>query len=331
MSIASWPLNLVRSTRAEPLGRAADDPGRRALFGAALQQFDELLTAAEMTGYASRPLPLFYALSQAGRAVAAAFAERPRIGAHGMAEDRSSAERSILRRRFRRRPFNNDALSVVCAALELPDPFPEQGERAIALGAAWAAVPRLSMYVPVWEPSWAPVLSAYPSETALGTVAARDDAPWMSLFVERQVPRENAILDRRRYPYLPSDFAHDNVIRRGPARMTDSALGTISWSSPPTSGREFTHPDLQDTNERWLFPAAPNGTAPFTPLTAWWVLLFGLSVVARYDPGPWSQALNLDDSSGYAVPLRLVLDEALSHLPWVVLAALLGKAKAGTT
>ena len=139
MSIASWPLNLVRSTRAEPPGLAADDPARRALFGAALQQFDELLTAAEVTGYASRPLPLFYALSQAGRAVAAAFAERPRITAHGMAEDRSGAAESILRRRFQRRPFASDALSVVCAALELPDPFPEQGERTIALGAAWAA------------------------------------------------------------------------------------------------------------------------------------------------------------------------------------------------
>jgi hypothetical protein len=331
MSTAPWPLNLLRSTRAEPPGLAADDPARRALFGAALQQFDELLTAAEVTGYASRPLPLFYALSQAGRAFAAAFAESPKIGAHGLAEDRSSAEKSILCRRFRRRPFANDALSVVCTALELPDPFPEQGERTIALGAAWAAVPRLNMYVPDWQPSWAPVLSAYPSETAHDTSMTRDDAPWTSLFVDRAVPRENAELEHRRYPYLPSDFGWDSVIRRGPARTTDSALGTIAWGAPPASGLEVTHLDLQDSNERWLFPAAENGTAPFTPLTAWWVLLFGLSIVARYDPGPWSRALNLDDSLGYAVPLRLVLDEALSRLPWVVLAALLGKAKAGAT
>lgn len=187
------------------------------------------------------------------------------------------------------------------------------------------------MYVPDWEPSWSPVLSAYPSDAELAAVTTREDAPWMSLFVDRRIPRENATLERTRYPYLPSDFGQDNVTRRGPARMTDSALGTISWSAPPTSGLEFTHEDLQDSNERWLFPAAENGAAPFTPLTAWWVLLFGLSIVARYDPGPWSQALNLDDSLGFAVPLRLVLDEALSHLPWIVLATLLGKAKAGTT
>lgn len=41
-------------------------------FGAALEQFEQLLGAAEVSGPASAPLPLFYALSQAGRAIAAA-------------------------------------------------------------------------------------------------------------------------------------------------------------------------------------------------------------------------------------------------------------------
>jgi hypothetical protein len=136
-------------------------------------------------------------------------------------------------------------------------------------------------------------------------------------------------LEQERYPYLPAEFSHQNAIRREPARWNDASLGTIFWSAPPASGLDITHQDLQERNERWLFPAAENGSAPFTPLRAWWVLLFGLSIVARYDPGPWSQALNLDDSSGYAVPLRLVLDEALSRLPWVVLAALTGKGKVG--
>lgn len=331
MSIASWPLNLIRSTRAEPPGFAGDDPTRRSLFGAALQQFDELLSAAEITGYASRPLPLFYALSQAGRAFAAAFAENPKIGAHGISEDRSSAEEPILHRRFRRRPAENDALSVVCNALELPDPFPKQGRRTAALGAAWAAIPQLNVYVPDWAPSWAPVLGAYPSETGGDATLGKDDAPWMSLFVHRFVPHENAALGQERYPYLPAEFSRQNVIRRGPARLNDAALGTIFWSAPPASGLDITHQDLEATNERWLFPAPENSSAPFTPLTAWWVLLFGLSIVARYDPGTWSRALNLDDSSGYAVPLRLVLDEALARLPWIVLTALTGKAKVGTT
>lgn len=78
MSIASWPLNLIRSTRAEPPGLAGDDPTRRSLFGAALQQFDELLSAAEITGYASRALPLFYALSQAWACFRGSFRREPK-------------------------------------------------------------------------------------------------------------------------------------------------------------------------------------------------------------------------------------------------------------
>jgi hypothetical protein len=41
------------------------------VFIGALGQFDELMTAAASVGPASRPLPLYYALNQAGRAIVA--------------------------------------------------------------------------------------------------------------------------------------------------------------------------------------------------------------------------------------------------------------------
>jgi hypothetical protein len=63
----------IRALRATPPGRASSDQDRRRVFTAALGQFDELLTAAENVGPASRPLPLYYALNQAGRAIAAAY------------------------------------------------------------------------------------------------------------------------------------------------------------------------------------------------------------------------------------------------------------------
>jgi hypothetical protein len=59
-----------RDSRRTP-GHAAKG-ARRELYGAALQQFDELIEASRNAGHTSRPLPLFYALSQAGRAVVAA-------------------------------------------------------------------------------------------------------------------------------------------------------------------------------------------------------------------------------------------------------------------
>jgi hypothetical protein len=151
----SWGLNVIRATRADPPGRASSEPERRATYGAALQQFDELLSAAGVAGHASRPLPLFYALSQAGRALAAAHCESWVVRAHGLAEDRSIAGEDPLRRRIKRHVSAGDALSAVCEALHAPDPFGSAGEP-IEVGAAWAALPMLNRFLPGWEDRWRP-------------------------------------------------------------------------------------------------------------------------------------------------------------------------------
>ncbi|GAA3948309.1 YaaC family protein [Actinoplanes auranticolor] len=62
----------IRALRAAPTGFAVNDKGRQALFQAALGQAEELATAAAAVGYAASPLPLFYSLSQASRAIVAA-------------------------------------------------------------------------------------------------------------------------------------------------------------------------------------------------------------------------------------------------------------------
>jgi hypothetical protein len=62
----------LRQTRSNPPGTASTDPDAAELYRASLEQFEQLMRVAAEAGPASRPLPLFYALSQAGRAVAAA-------------------------------------------------------------------------------------------------------------------------------------------------------------------------------------------------------------------------------------------------------------------
>jgi hypothetical protein len=52
----------------------------------------------------------------------------------------------------------------------------------------------------------------------------------------------------------------------------------------------------------------------------WWLLLFGLSSVARYDPELWVAALDL--SLRPAVPIEATLDEALVAIPGLILSAL---------
>jgi YaaC-like Protein len=75
--------NRIRMTRADPPGQA-NQGARRAAFSAALQQFEELMVAAAAVGLAARPLPLFYALGQAGRALLAAWGPNYEIRGHGL-------------------------------------------------------------------------------------------------------------------------------------------------------------------------------------------------------------------------------------------------------
>lgn len=77
----------IRALRSHPLGRAGKGDRKR-VFGSALVQAEQLLTAAGAAGYASRPILLFYGLSQAGRAIAAAWTaadnDSYRLNGHGI-------------------------------------------------------------------------------------------------------------------------------------------------------------------------------------------------------------------------------------------------------
>jgi len=138
-----WSLLAIRATRAEPPGQAAKG-ARRELYGAALQQFDELIEASRTAGHASRPLPLFYALSQAGRAVVAADGSSGRVNGHGLAEDRGAQGPDVLRRAVVRKRSREDAFTGLCEALGIADPFgsPNIQPPSIPVGAVWAALPR---------------------------------------------------------------------------------------------------------------------------------------------------------------------------------------------
>jgi hypothetical protein len=53
----------------------------------------------------------------------------------------------------------------------------------------------------------------------------------------------------------------------------------------------------------------------------WWVLLLGLSSIARYNPEAWISTLNVNDSPA-AVAIEVTLDTALSAVPNLILQAL---------
>jgi hypothetical protein len=79
----------LRATRSAPPTPAACDGERRQTYVFSLEQAEQLFHAATAVGTAVRPVPVFYALSQAGRAIAAAsskldIGDRWRLQGHGI-------------------------------------------------------------------------------------------------------------------------------------------------------------------------------------------------------------------------------------------------------
>lgn len=85
-SEAAW--EQLRATRWSPPAPAAATRERRATYVFALEQAEQMFRAAATVGPATRPLQVFYGLSQAGRAIAAASSTSPgdtwRLSSHGI-------------------------------------------------------------------------------------------------------------------------------------------------------------------------------------------------------------------------------------------------------
>lgn len=136
----------IRATRASPPHYANGEQDRRQVYGAALAQFDELVAAARAAGAASRPLPLFYALSQAGRAIAAAHAEPPwQLRRHGLSAPELSVP--ILDVKAKRSTQvdgrASDSVTGVARATES-----EVFENAASIGALWSSLPEICELLP---------------------------------------------------------------------------------------------------------------------------------------------------------------------------------------
>ncbi len=70
---------------------------------------------------------------------------------------------------------------------------------------------------------------------------------------------------------------------------------------------------------RMLRPAidAAQTDAPPSPLMTWWALLFGLSMLARYQPATWAELLAVDRNE-WAVSIEFALESAAASIPALV-------------
>lgn len=69
-TVGAW--DILRASRWKPPGSATRPASRKLTYQTALEQAEELFTAAGQVSPKARPILVFYGLSQAGRAIAAA-------------------------------------------------------------------------------------------------------------------------------------------------------------------------------------------------------------------------------------------------------------------
>lgn len=317
----------LRSSRAAPPGRAGID-ARRRTYAAAMEQFEELMRAAEQVSAAARPLPLFYALSQAGRAVAAAHGGEPwQLRGHGL--KLKEGTEALLDRRVTpegraEASFRRVAEVTGSDVLEQP----------VTLSALCASLPELAVdpslcganlralrVVPIKQSGGAvlvisPDVEAYVANLPDEVVTAADPA---AVIVEHL----------RHYPGAEG-WSLPERLRLLPPEGRWGAAAVLRWRVPEDV-QSPNEPERQDrlrqvapqylhSDQQWCRPAVAPGTV-LSPLMTWWALLYALSMVARYEPDTWVGSLDVDHSA-LAAPLEGLLEDALEVVPHLVLDAL---------
>lgn len=303
----------IRELRSRPPGRATTDE-RRAVFGAALGQFDDLLTAAAAIGPAARPLPLYYALNQAGRAIIAARqspegAWKPR--SHGLSIGEPVGGRLQGTTISPHEPKRDGAFTMLAQSLGAEVPSAN-----MTLSRVWAAIPGLA------RPGLGagcprPLLVEWPALSVADHVSAR------GLDAIGTGPAAVDVVRRLIVDTYPSAADGLEVLHVGPEPQapTPAAFANLKWER--SDGRLWyqasTMPYL---GNHYLVPAVAGTDGDIRePILLWWCLLQALSSLARYHSAEWTAALQ-PDSSPWCVAIEQTLEMALEVVPRLVYTAL---------
>lgn len=305
----------IQALRANPPGRASSG-ARRRVFGAALEQWDALLQATGEVVPAASPILLFYALSQAGRAVAAAHIQGQPFRSRGHGLRVGDPTGDIGATLVQPEGDSNTSFAMFCRAIR------SSGlTEATTLGALWAANPKLEVVQTLGDGE-AP---------ALELIQVSGDPPTRALIVgdfAEALPtgEQQAVAELRSRLARHPGSSDGLIVNNGTARISRDGIPQIEvgWRSSAGTARAI---DLvaggygRPNSGVFLRPAlnAAGDVLDYLPL--WWAILLTLSSLARYHPEAWSAAL-MRDRAHTAVPIEEALDIAREMLPWLLLGVL---------
>jgi hypothetical protein len=319
----SW--RSIRTIRAEPggsLDRALrSNKSRRREFHMALEQAQQQFAAAERIGYESRPLNLFYGLSQAGRAIAAGSqllgpgsGQQWQASGHGLRYD-VGVPGGVLETPIKQDgDGSRDLFSRTSFAIGSPLDF-----KAIKFG---AAMNQLVDYTMVFqEPSeyLRPITDVHISQL---------QTKRFPLEVEVRVP---GFRDGQAMTVGEVRDALDSYPALRSLEIATDGEGNVRWS--PNAGRCFVliaDSDQLKTRDGQgatylqgaefyrrmaiLLPRAGESEKALRPLMSWWTLLYALSMLARYAPSKWTETLSIADSP-VSSRIEFLLDAAIDAVP----------------
>ncbi len=311
----------IRASRAAPPGLAQEDE-RRSVYSSALVQFEELMGAAQAASPQTLPLSLFYALSQAGRAIAAARLEGEwRLQGHGLEASGLDTE-DLCRIRIRMRPTKKqrpDSFGGVCRATGA-----EPLQSSTTIGELWASLPGLEKLLPELEerkPLYVEALDMGNSPLEDVTKVRATVAPLQA----KSISAAKKVLANYRCGSEAEVFEMQHIAPIH--KITGYGEGVAVWW-PSGAAEVHGHwlatgriaPLDLHTEQRWLRPLLGGGTS-LSVLMTWWALLHALSMLARYEPAAWTRALAYD-SSYLAAPLAELLRFGVELIPQLVLESL---------
>jgi hypothetical protein len=347
---------LLRTLHHKPPGRAAKGH-RRDTFSAALEQAEQLFAAAETVGAASRPILIFYGVSQLGRAVAAAsmmLSNREyRLSGHGISngplEGAATGGLASLLVQGRQ----DGAFPTVAKTLAADSIQQEQ-----RLGDIWGLIPdaerfelpgagrllRLTLRPEsphlVRSQDWGRfILDGLP----LSLLQAEDEEPVTSrgpelaqLLQDSQQDASRIALQRRRlqawlrqYPTLQGWKVAHYLEPEKPTgfRLSDSGRTmNVPLRLPKRAedteeavwqARSFSYHSVMS-----VFPTLDGRGLAAHPFILWWAVLYVLSRLARYEPRDWVQMIDVTRSPD-AAAIEYLLSEALLALPEVAYSCLI--------
>lgn len=323
VSASTW--RDLRSLRHDPPGFANGNGPRRATFQAALEQCEQFIKAAGSADYATRPLQLFYAMSQGTRAVVAA---SPRVGqmwqvkGHGLSavtDKPTLSEVTVFAK-------GDGMFQALAAVLDFP-PLVEK-ER-IRLADLWPLVPE-SIDAPLDTDETLSAILLWPGVWPQHHDSYGAELGWIRNAVPRLYGQDMQAVERHfaQYPAL-----------RG---LSWTVTQNVSWRINDFATNLDIHFELVDgerpavitpgsrlgarycgqvSTELIITPAIGAMTGPLHPILAWWAVLLALSSLARYEPANWAKFIDVN-ASPHATAVEHLLNDAIERIPKMLLSML---------